>query len=236
MMLHGSCVGAVLVCLCTATPAAPQFHYPPGKIRGTVCNERGEPMAGAKVEATPFGKVLAMIIPWALTDKNGRFLIEHLELEEYIVSAGKEDDGYARTAWSFYTEGKPILRVTLTADAPEAETPIVLGPKAAAVTGRIFDAASGSPVPAVVRMWLVDHPDAWMAPWVPSGYRILIPSNAPVGLSFHAEGYEDWHPEKSLTLAPSQEKVVNVGLKRRAHQPPDPRAAPAGSQPNRPSQ
>jgi hypothetical protein len=203
---------ALLGCLSTVLSIGQEVHYPAGKIRGTVWNDRGEPVEGARVEATPFGKILAMILPWAETDKDGHFVIEHLQLQEYTVSARKEDAGYADMAWEFYSEGTPRPKLTLTAAVPEVETTIVLGPKAGVLTGKIVDAATGSPVPAVIKMWRLDGSNPWLAPRVPPEYRVLIPANVPVGLSFHEDGYEDWRLDGPLRVVPGGSTILNVAL------------------------
>ncbi len=196
------------MCMCLSAMQSPASHS--GKIRGVVWNDRGERVSGAKVRAEPFGRVLAGLVPAALTDGDGQFVIERLLLEEYTVSAEKEEANYPNTASEFHSKGRPALRVRLTAAAPEAELSIVLGPKAAVVTGSIRDAGTGGNVPAAVRMWLVDDPNVWIVRGVGPNYRVLIPSNVAVCLTFEGEGYEEWTPARPLRLSPDQEMVVNV--------------------------
>lgn len=90
----GTAVSLALVLGCLSVPvtAPGQSVYPPGKIRGAVLDERGEPVAGARVDARVFGKSVPGVVPMAPTGKDGRFVIEHLALEEYSVSARKEED------------------------------------------------------------------------------------------------------------------------------------------------
>jgi hypothetical protein len=211
-MINRSLAVVLLGCLSTAASFAQEYHYPPGKIRGTVFNDQGKPVAGARVEAVPFGRPMAMAIPWAPTDKDGRFLIEHLELEEYVVSAAKEDEEYASTAWSFYSKGTPLHRVTLTVAAPEAETSISFGPKAGVVTGKVVDAGTGQPLPAAINLSRTDDPNAWIGLGGTPEYRVLIPSNVAVGIVFQENGYQDWRPDKPLLLAPGEKIVMNVSL------------------------
>jgi hypothetical protein len=210
--MHRSLAVVLLGCLCAAAAPAQEYHYPPGKVRGTVFNDQGKLVAGARVEVMPFGRPMGMAVPWAATDNDGRFLIEHLELEEYVVSAGKEDEGYANTAWSFYSKGMPLHRVTLTAAAPEAETSIAFGPKAGVVTGKVVDAATGQPLPAAIGLSRIDDPNVWIGLGGTPEYRVLIPSNVAVGIVFQEDGYQDWRPDKPLLLAPDEKIVMNVSL------------------------
>ena len=203
----------VVGCLGVAVPAAGQSDDRSGTIRGTVLNENGEPVAGARVDARFFGKSVGMVVPMAQTGKDGRFLIAHLQMDEYSVSARKEEEGYPDMHWAFYSQGMPEHRVTLTPDAPEGETTIVLGPKAGMLTGQIVDAATGQPLPAGISMWRIGDPEHGMGSSLPSEYRVPIPSNVPVGVSIQLNGYETWRPSEALRLAPDEKMVVNVGLR-----------------------
>jgi len=95
----------VVGCLGVAVPAAGQSDDRSGTIRGTVLNENGEPVAGARVDARFFGKSVGMVVPMAQTGKDGRFLIAHLQMDEYSVSARKEEEGYPDMHWAFYSQG-----------------------------------------------------------------------------------------------------------------------------------
>lgn len=211
--IHRSFALLLLGCFFGAASAAQEHHYPPGKIRGTVLNDRGEPVAGAKVEVWLSGKPVAAAVPWAPTDKDGRFLVERLALEEYVVSAVKEDEGYPDTGSSFYSKGMPVHRVALTAAAPEAETSIVFGPKAGVVTGRVVDSATGQPLGSGITMWRIGDDRAMLGTSVSPDYRVLIPSNVPVDIVFQDDGYESWRPGKPLRLAPDERIVLNVSLR-----------------------
>jgi hypothetical protein len=103
--------------------------------------------------------------------------------------------------------------VTLTAAAPEAETTIVLGLKAGVLTGQVADAATGQPLTATMELRGIDDPNRWISTALHPEYRLLIPPNVAIGLRVSGEGYEDWSPDKPLSLASGQQTVMNVRLK-----------------------
>jgi hypothetical protein len=81
------------------------------------------------------------------------------------------------------------------------------------LTGQIVDAGTGQPLPAGISMWRIGDPDHGMGSSLSSEYRVLIPSNVPVGVSIQLNGYETWRPSEPLRLSPDEKMVMNVGLR-----------------------
>ncbi len=61
-----------------------------GFIEGVVTYEDGAPVRGATAYAYPTDRPVFGIVPHADTDENGHFVIQHLWLGKFRVSASKE--------------------------------------------------------------------------------------------------------------------------------------------------
>lgn len=182
-----------LFCLALAGGVLAYQPQAVARISGAVLAEQGQPIAGAVVWADLLGNSpKALPIPHAETDKDGRFVINHLEWGAYKLRAMKEEDGYPNTHWSFYSNGSsPTVR--LTRESPAQQVTIALGPKAGALTGAISDLVTGKPLSGSVRMWRIKSPDNFFGTSVNSHYRVLLPPNVEVGVEVSAPGYQDWY-------------------------------------------
>ena len=65
-----------------------------GAIGGTVLDEQGAPVVGAKVNASLVdGRPMSSLVRYVETHANGHFMIDRLELGRYRVFAKKVDAG-----------------------------------------------------------------------------------------------------------------------------------------------
>ena len=107
--------------------AAPLARRTAGTITGVVCDERGGPLAGARV--TAIGATMAL----AVTDGSGRFLTESLPPGEYVLRAHLK---------GFAASPRTIVRVTGAAvTAPQLQLRRAEAAAAAPITSRPIVAA-----------------------------------------------------------------------------------------------
>ena len=72
-----------------------------GRLAGVVQDERGQPLAGVTVRATPPGAI-AGILPNTRTDTRGRFALAGLLTGHTYLSASKEEAFYPDTWGNFW--------------------------------------------------------------------------------------------------------------------------------------
>ncbi len=83
---------AIEVDLATTDRATVRLTLAPGAIAGVVVDERGEPVAEARVRATPGGRGLVLSFGEDITDPHGRFEIGPLLPGTYRLRAASPDD------------------------------------------------------------------------------------------------------------------------------------------------
>lgn len=218
-------LATTLVLLLTSALSRSQTPALVGTIRGTVVNEDGNPIAGAKVSAIPVDVPLNGFQREVPSDGAGRFTLVNLQRGRYRVFTRKEADGYADTSWAIHDNGKvPIVEISAT--APTVDVEVRIGPKAATLTGTITDAVTGRPVvDPRIRIWRwtdgVDRDTEFAATNIGSDYRFLIPPGKEVGVEFSASGYEPWsycgesNGDKPfpLSLPSGAAKTLNIKLR-----------------------
>jgi hypothetical protein len=175
-----------LLAQCSAAQSAPA-------ISGVVVDEKGEPVAAARVQADPAGGMpQSDIVHEAETDNDGHFTLSGLNLLTYKLFAMKEAANYPNTAFAFYSH-QVFPTVTLTETAPTANVIVKVGPPAAIIRGGVTDAVTGKPVDVSVLMRRVSNPEEWFSVGQRSNYRVLVPPNADIVLEVSAPGYQTWY-------------------------------------------
>jgi len=185
----------------------------PGIIRGVVVDENGKPVEEAEVRPLP---VHGISKRWTFTDKDGRFEMGDLLVDEYIVFASKPLEAYPDQTGKIYHSGVDV-RVVLTDANPIGEVKVVLGPKAGILKPVVTDAVTGQPVTWTFRMWDWTDPDDFIAGVMDP---LLVPSNRRVGLQIGAEGYLLWryapYPDSDeagpLTMKPGEVRALKIKL------------------------
>jgi len=211
-----------------ASPDKKMIRLQPGSIDGQVLDSQGNPVARAKlhvlrVGGNPNGRV---IFHWSRDD--GRFSIDGLEPGVYDVFVSKEGEDYPDTQMFFYStkESKP-LQAVISEEQPSIQLTVPLGPKAGRITGRVVDAATGSPIDEAVLTFRRSENDKMFLRTslnkidFPGGFDFLLPA-APLTIKATAAGYEDWTYRKSdgkqatelLTLDPGQTMQLTIKMKR----------------------
>ena len=163
-----------------------------GVIRGTVLNEKGQPVFKAKVTALPaYSAPHAGGIRYVESDEAGRFAIDRLGWGTYRIFAMKEDEGYPNTLFGFYSENPPTA--ALSPQTPSADVSLFIGPKAGVLRVlSLTDAVTGKSLMTVAGITLrrVDNPHFLGTD--PSLERILVPSATDLTVEIEANGYAPW--------------------------------------------
>ncbi len=189
-----------------------------GTITGTVLDEHGSPLVKAKVLITERG-VFAVhrVLQFHETDAEGHFRIAHVPWGTYIVTAGKEDAGYADTGLGLHCSNAYPIAV-LTEDSKTADVTLNLGPKAGFLELEpVTDATTGNAIPlAAIRLKCAENLDLFIYTSA-SQRRFLIPPSTQVLIEVTAEGYKSWpSPETAsdakLFLKPEEVKKLRVVL------------------------
>jgi len=187
-----------------------------GVIQGTVLDEVGRPLQGAKVHAELHGVLVAKAIRYVESDEKGTFAIDRLAYGTYDVSGQKEEDGYPDSSFSFYTDKPVATSAVISPEHPAATVALKLGPKAGVITGTVRDALTGKPIPA--SFMLRASSKRWMGTSQPSKFRVLIPSATDISVEVSSAGYKTWvydgsgSDSRPLRLEPGSEMRLDIRL------------------------
>jgi len=190
-----------------------------GTITGTVLDENGRILRGAKVHAAEVGAGPGpRILQFSETDSDGKFIISNLPWGTYTILAGKEQSGYADTKFAFYSN-LSIPTVTLQPKFAQQNVIVKMPPKAGKVqVASLLDAETGKHIgSATITLRRVDHPNFFISTNT-NQEQILVPSSTPVSIEIAKEGYENWTgPSGSgqlvVNLSPGQVYPLNASLK-----------------------
>jgi hypothetical protein len=170
-----------------------------GAITGIVVGSAGKPVASARVKASFTGSFDG-IVPSAITDSSGHFVINHLPFGGYFVTAAKEQDGFPDQSNAFYSgwNSNP-LPVELDSNHGEQTVTVHLGRKAGAIFGNVVDAETNEPVePCAALRWKNDPAIAWSGTGlIKSAFRLLVPADTSFTVVVWQRGYEPWFYPKS---------------------------------------
>ena len=193
-----------------------------GTITGIVVNQTGAPVARAKVLAL---KVEAnpphhFVLPFHEADADGHFSIEGLPWGTYVVSAGKDDEGYPDASFGVHADRQhPFPSVSLSPSFPTAAMTVHLPPKAGAIQSiLVVDRGTGADLKsAAVTLQRVADPQCHSS-MLATTRPILVPSNTDVSIRITAIGYKPWPGEDEqkdigrLRLMPAQGIKLDVKL------------------------
>lgn len=190
-----------------------------GTITGTVVDETGKPVAGAKVHiAQKDVLVIHQIVQYHETDDGGHFRISHVPWGTYVVVAGKESAGYPAPVFASFYSNYAMPNVTLAEDFPSADIIVKIGPKAGILDLEpVTDEATGKEIrSASVTLRRAANPDSFLSASTTQG-RVFVPAFAEVLIEISAEGYKLWPSpgqaaEGKINLKPEEVRKLRVTL------------------------
>lgn len=185
-----------------------------GEIKGTVVDQNGSPVSSATVYAIPQGLTLEDINPRSVkTDSEGCFDFRGgLEFRSYKLYSRKDSDGYLNPFDAFYAdaENQPT-EVALSREHPFSDVKVKLGRQAAVISGKVFEARSGTPLKAYVG--LMDQEGNGHSVVVDGDYTLVVPSEKNVTLIVTVLGTRHpLVPVSSLRLEPGQRIYMDIPI------------------------
>jgi carboxypeptidase family protein len=166
-----------------------------GRISGTVADDTGTPVRNATVYAHPMDRPLYGVIPHAISDDTGAYIISKLEYGRYSVSAAKPEDDYPELYLTFYVGLHAKLQIArLSPEHLSARINLRLGKKAGVLVGTVTDAITGEPLNANVEFRRVNEAKNFLSGsgLTNAKFRILVPSDVPITMQVSLDGYENW--------------------------------------------
>jgi hypothetical protein len=192
-----------------------------GTITGTVVDEQGTPISGATVWCSVDEGQHMNSTSSGLSDKTGKFQIEHLPWNTYTISATKHADGYGGSS---QLVSEPVI---LTSEHPSATVVVKLGPKEGILLPTVSDKVTGErlfdfTVHSTVEEFEGQTHNTSSGNWGVSRWtkQVLLPSNKDVMLHITKPGYRPWwymDPSQPngpgiLRLQPGEVRELNIEL------------------------
>ena len=208
-----------LLLLCVvAQPRFPMQSVPSipagfGAVQGRVLDELGKPLPGARVYADPVDDSAIGKLRFAITGKEGDFILEEVAPEMNVICAAKEeafypDTGAAALATDLAT--LPRVRVEEGKLTPSVTVRVTKGGK---LIGSIQD-SDGQPVKdSRIHLSRSDDPrlDISAGPDEQAHFEFVIPSK-PFRLTVEAKGYRPWRTDGPLTLKLEETRTLSIRL------------------------
>ena len=195
-------------------------------INGQVLDDRGRPVSGAYVTASPDNGLRGRV-PSASSDSRGLFTIAVYKTDSFTVSASKLADDYPSSFNPlYYPTENSLAHVWVKAGQTAPFATIRFGPRAGKVAGRIIDGETGQVVEDVkITLCRAEIPKYCYRPIAkyPGGrFNITVPA-APFTVQISASGYKDWYgPGRvdqqpvSIEVASGTTEVLNVSLEKQS--------------------
>jgi hypothetical protein len=204
-----------------------------GVIQGTAVDEKGNVVPDAQVncyDLDPSKNVVEVQsgAPASVTtDKDGRFLIEHvMAAHRYGIVAQKAEAGYPDMSIGFYNPTGKLQTATARAKGQASDVTVRMGPKATRLEWDVKDVTTGEPIKGInYAMHRMDGGGesaglAAVGGSAPGRYNWLIPSDIPVTIEFSAPGYQTWYypgttnkiAKTFMATAPGQATKLDVFL------------------------
>lgn len=187
-------------------------------IFGRATDPEGKPAKGIRLVACPLGKVLATALPWAVTDKSGKFRFERLfGWGKYTVYADDAAAGYSDFSQDPDYRANP-LAVTLSAEHPQAEFNFRLPPRAGFLYFHLMNQKTGAAVDGVeVDIFLAGNPRKWIfSNGQGTDKPVLVPPNRDLLVHVKSRGYKEWYVSpgkgKPIHIAPGERMDLDVAL------------------------
>ena len=204
----------LLVLIVVSGTVFAQSKAPSAEIKGTVVDQEGSPVSSATVYAVPQGLTLVDIPPRSVnTDSEGRFDFRGgLEFRSYKLYSRKDSEGYLNPLDAFYAdaENQPA-EAALSREHPVSAVKVKLGRQAGVISGKVFDADSGTPLKAYVG--LTDQEGNGHSLVVDGDYNLVVPAEKNVTLIVTVLGTRHpLVPVSSLRLDPGQRIFMDIPI------------------------
>lgn len=179
------------------------------RVSGLVTDETGAPIEGARVFSMATDRPAGGRTPMAISDQNGRFIIENVNAGHNVIYAENEAVGYPGLLNIAYN-GKPAS-ADISEKVPSAEVVVQMGAKCPRLTGKVVESGSNLPIKdARVKMCLVDTPGRCFTTSINEDgtFNLLVP----VEQAFTFNVASDTHKDKTLTLSSNGMASSNLVL------------------------
>lgn len=184
------------------------------QITGTVIDDKGAPIEGARISAVHLTRPLKGRLPNAYTDTNGRFTITGLEAARYHIMVEKEKDGYPDFTSIAYTSTFTLAEPTK--ENPSTEVAIQMGPKAAQVLGKVT--AKSKLKDTRIKICLVENPEVCSFKYVDDdgAFAILAPPEKEFTLTVSSEGFQDYKLKQKILGISKDSLILKAGERHHA--------------------
>lgn len=199
-----------------------------GTIAGRVIDGEGSPVPNVLVSAERSDMIRP--ISTGFTSEHGEFVINGLPQGLYTLYTRKEQDGYPRTDFNFYSLSATDPQVAVYQYQASDYITLRLGARAARLVGRVIDANTKRPIRhADITVRRVDNPTRFLRtglqlPVENGAFELLVPS-LPFTVKVSEAGYLDWYYKvageerqtSALLLEPNSTKSLTIYLSPKGH-------------------
>jgi hypothetical protein len=191
--MEDTLVSRLIVLLATVLAITTVLGQSRGEIRGTVLDENGQPVASARVTYDNLDdhRIRNGLLTIVKTDAEGKFAFTNLDWGQYAIYPEKQEDGYPNLRFAIYS-GSTYQTATVSTARPISNVTVSFAAKAAVLHGRISKATDETPMSGRIELSSPGHPERLMATSVPPDYRILVPPDTDVNVTFTASGHKPY--------------------------------------------
>jgi len=178
-----------------------------GCITGSVVDQQGAPVAGARIQTSAGGGNFDRRIPWKTTDAKGRFRIDGAQPGGYAIFTQAE--GYSLPG---NQQDGSVTDVTVPSGSACADVAIKLGPRAAKLSVKVIDAVTQTPLEDA-EVWAAGnfvHAGGWSQKV--GADPTPVPALTQFNVYAHAAGYLNAQALTILPMQPEQTQQITIAL------------------------
>jgi Carboxypeptidase regulatory-like domain len=193
-----------------------------GSIQGEVLDATGSPISGAKIFDEPMEAVRTGKDHFAMSNENGKFLLNDVPVGKTMVIATKTEDGYPDARFAVFSGNEILPVVQVEPDQVTSGVIVKLLLKGGTLSGKVMDTRTKLAIPlARIILSRFDHPTWAIETNVAKdgAFSLVIPA-MPMHFSIKATGFRDWNYEQSdfsknhspLRLSPESKQEYPIFL------------------------